>query len=128
MDLAGPQWHSAHVDLLVTGATGFLGRWVTRALIRARHTVRVLVRRVENLGDLEDPRVVVMQGDILSRSALQKAMSGVTAVVHCAGCVSMSLRDRDLVYRTNVLGTRNILETAAPRKIRVLHTSSISCI
>ena len=116
------------MDVLVTGATGFLGGWVTRALVATGHSVRVLLRRPARDSGLHGLGAVVFQGDVLAPDSLQPAMSGVDAVIHCAGSVSRRLRDKDSVYRVNVEGTRNVLEAAARRHVKVVHTSSIACV
>jgi dihydroflavonol-4-reductase len=115
------------VNVLVTGATGFLGGWVTRAFLHAGHSVRVLVRRPDRADGLKRLGVDVAQGDILSPDSLDSALSGVKAIAHCAGSVSRSRRDRASVRLANVTGTRNVLEAAGAKRIRVLHTSSIAC-
>jgi dihydroflavonol-4-reductase len=113
--------------VLVTGATGFLGSWVTRELAQSGCKVRILARsRVRS--DLEQLNVDVVQGDILSPESLARAMTDVDALVHCAGLVSLNLRDREALQRVNVEGTRNVLEEAMSRGIRVLHTSTIATI
>jgi dihydroflavonol-4-reductase len=113
---------------LVTGATGFLGSWVTRELVRSGCKVRILARPQSRLGDLEQMNVDVLHGDIMSPDSLAAATAEVDAIVHCAGLVSLNLRDRDALQRTNVAGTRNVLSAAASRGVRVLHTSSIATI
>ena len=54
------------------------------------------------------------------------AMEDREAVVHCAGLVSLKLGDRDALQRVNVDGTRNVLEAAACRRLRLIHTSTIA--
>ncbi len=88
--------------------------------------MRVLARTPERLAGLLQLGVEVRQGDILSRDALESALPGVEAVVHCAGAVSLKPRQRDDTFRANVLGTQNVLDAAAARRLRVLHTSSIA--
>ncbi len=116
------------VKVLVTGATGFLGGWVTRALLRAGHSVRAFVRRPDRLKESGFPRVEPFQGDILLPDSLSAAMSNVDAVIHCAGSVSMNPRDRAAVNAANIQGARNVFEAAFRGSLRVLHTSSIACI
>jgi dihydroflavonol-4-reductase len=116
------------VNILVTGATGFLGSWVAWALLRAGHSVRALVRRPDGAAELGRPGVEVVTGDILEVNSLDDALSGVTAIAHCAGSVSRRHRDRAMLHLANVQGTRNVLDAAARREIRVLHTSSIACV
>jgi dihydroflavonol-4-reductase len=110
---------------LITGATGFLGSWITRALSAAGHQPRVLVRNAKRLSVLADLTLDVVQGDILDPASLQQAMSGVDAVIHAAGLVSLRKRDEQALHQVNAQGTRNVLEAAARGRLRVLHTSSI---
>ena len=127
--------------VLLTGGTGFLGSWVARRLLAGGHRVRVLVRPrsdgggrgspgrrsgLGNHGALDGMRVQRCEGDILDRNSLKRALSGVQAVVHAAACVSLRPSDRELIYRVNVEGTHNVLELAAARGLRVLHTSSVA--
>ncbi len=114
------------MKLLITGATGFLGAWVARALVQAGHGVRALVRATSPRDALADVPHEVAEGDILDRSALARAMEGVEAVVHCAGLVALRPRDREALHRVNVEGSRNVLEAATGRGLRVLFTSSIA--
>jgi dihydroflavonol-4-reductase len=72
--------------------------------------------------------VDVVQGDISSSQSIAAALEAVEAVVHCAGLVSLKLSDRDALQRINVEGTRNVLEAAAIRRLRVLHTSTIATV
>jgi dihydroflavonol-4-reductase len=116
------------LNVLVTGATGFLGGWVTRALLSAGHSVRALVRDPRRSAPVGEAGAKLVTGDILSCASLDAAMADMDAVVHCAGSVSMSPRDRREVTRVNVEGTRNVLEVALRRGARVLHTSSTACV
>jgi dihydroflavonol-4-reductase len=119
------------MKVLVTGATGFLGSWITRALLARGHRVRVLVRahgappRPDGLAGLEVEKV---EGDVLDRAALSAATRGVGGVVHAAGLISTRPRDRRRLYEVNVGGTRNVLEVAGERGVRVVHTSSVATV
>jgi dihydroflavonol-4-reductase len=116
------------VRVLITGATGFLGTWVTRALVAAGCKVRVLVRRSSRIDALENLDVDITHGDICSSQSLAMALDGIDAVVHCAGLVSLKPSDRDTLQRVNVEGVRYILELAAKKRLRLLHTSTIATI
>jgi dihydroflavonol-4-reductase len=116
------------VKVLVTGATGFLGSWVTRHLVRAGYEVRVLVRRTSPLETLDGIEVDVAVGDVTSQDSIEAAATGVEAIVHCAGLVSLAPRDREAMRRANVEGTRNVLDVGASRGLRILHTSTIATI
>jgi dihydroflavonol-4-reductase len=97
-------------------------------MLGARHRVRLLVRNPARLGSLRDLDVEVHEGDILSEKSLVHALVEVDAVVNCAACVSLRPRDRSLIQRANIDGTRNVLEAAAARGLRILHTSSIAAV
>lgn len=110
---------------LVTGATGFLGSWVTRALSAAGHRPCVLVRDPSRLRPLRALELEVARGDILDPDSLRRATRNVEAVIHVAGLVSLRQRDEHRLNEVNLVGTRNVLDAAAERGLRVLHTSSI---
>lgn len=110
---------------LITGATGFLGSWVTRAVSAAGHRPRVLVRDATRLAPLHALELEVARGDILDRASLQRALLDVDAVIHVAGLVSLRNRDEQRLAEVNLEGTRNVLEAARQQGARVLHTSSI---
>jgi dihydroflavonol-4-reductase len=114
--------------VLVTGATGFLGSWVTRALIETHCQPVVLVRRSSRLDCLRGLSLKIVEGDVLDRKSIERAAKGVQAVIHVAGLVSMRRRDREPLVHVNLEGTRNVLRAAAERGIRAIHTSSIATI
>jgi dihydroflavonol-4-reductase len=114
------------VQILITGATGFLGSWVARSLVEAGHTVRALVRATSRLDCLAGLPVELAEGELLERRTLERALVGIEAVVHCAGLVALRPRDREALYRVNVEGSRNVLEAAWARGLRVVFTSSIA--
>lgn len=101
---------------------------MTRALVEQRYRVRVLARNPQRLASLRELTLEVSEGDVLSRASLELALRNVDAVVHCAATVSLRPRERRTIFETNVNGTRNVLDAAAARDIRVIHTSSIACI
>ena len=103
---------------LVTGAAGFLGAHVTRALTEAGASVRGFDRD-EPLGGLADDWV---RGDVLDAGALARALDGCAAVFHLAAIYSYRRGDAERMLQVNVEGTRNLLAAAGGR--RVIHTSS----
>ncbi|HLV87340.1 MAG TPA: hopanoid-associated sugar epimerase [Candidatus Sulfotelmatobacter sp.] len=113
----------------VTGATGFLGSHVARVLIEQGAVLRALVRPTSNLRNLEGLYVDLVSGDLRDPSSLERGMAGCDTVFHVAADYRLWVRDPNEMYRSNVDGTRAILEAA--RKIgvkRVVHTSSVATI
>lgn len=97
--------------ILVTGASGFLGSHVAEQLARQGHTVRALVRASSNRKFLQGlPGIEFAEGSVEDSARVRAAMAGVEAVVHSAGLVKA--RNEDEFFRTNVEGTRNIVDAA----------------
>jgi dihydroflavonol-4-reductase len=114
---------------LVTGASGFLGSHVARALVARGDDLRLLVRRGSDLDCLAGLEYERVAGDVLDRRAVRRAMQGVERVFHLAGTTSMRPQDRQKVFDLNVKGTRILLEEALAADVeRVVHTSSVAAI
>ncbi|HYB12857.1 MAG TPA: NAD(P)-dependent oxidoreductase [Myxococcota bacterium] len=110
----------------VTGATGFLGRYLVRALIERGARVVGVVRVPERGRDLAAGGVELRQADLASREALASAFAGVDVVVSNAALLSLLSRPRALV-RTNVEGTVHVFEAMARAGVlRALQISSVS--
>ncbi len=111
---------------LVTGASGFLGWHVARVLRERGYHVRALVRpgsRVEGL-DLE-----IVTGDLRDAASLEGAAAGCGLVFHVAADYRLWSRDPGDLYRSNVDGTRNLLQAARNAGVeRVVYTSTVGCI
>lgn len=113
----------------LTGATGFLGSHVARVLAEQGADLRLLVRPTSNLKNLEGLKADTATGDLRDAASLEKAMSGCDTVFHVAADYRLWVRDPAEMYRSNVAGTRAVLEAA--RKIgvrRVVYTSSVGTI
>ena len=109
--------------VLVTGATGFLGRHLVEKLLAAKQRVRLLCRRGADWRG--DPSVEIVEGDILDPHAVGRAVAGVEGVFHLAGRVSRDPADAAALYDLHVRGTRNVCEAAlAHGRPRVVLASS----
>lgn len=97
---------------LVTGANGFTGSHLVKALEQRGDTVVGLVRKSSNLTRLSDCNVQLVYGDITDRNALKTAMAGVDWVFHTAAYVELGLVDAAKMARVNVEGTRAVMEIA----------------
>lgn len=113
----------------VTGATGFLGSHVARVLASQGADLRLLVRSSSNLKNLQGLNAETVVGDLRDSGSLEKAMSGCDTVFHVAADYRLWVRDPDEMYRSNVEGTRAILEAARRNGVgRVVYTSSVATI
>ncbi|MGH8261574.1 MAG: NAD-dependent epimerase/dehydratase family protein, partial [Steroidobacteraceae bacterium] len=94
---------------LVTGASGFVGAAVARALLARSWETRCLVRVGSNRRNLEGLPVETAVGDLTDIASLERALGGCQALFHVAADYRLGVRDADALYRNNVEGTRNIL-------------------
>jgi dihydroflavonol-4-reductase len=114
---------------LVTGATGFVGAAVARALLGAQWQVRVLARRGSDRRNLRGLDVEVAEGDLSDLESLQRAAQGCEALFHVAADYRLGARDPAGLYLTNVEGTRNVLNAAQRAGVqRMVYTSSVATI
>ena len=113
-------------DVLVTGASGFIGAAVARKLRNRGETVRVLVRP-DSLRDNIDPADQISEGDLRDRPAVASALRNVRQLVHIAADYRLWARDPRAIFRTNVDGTRILMEEALRAGVeRIVYTSSVA--
>ena len=111
----------------VTGATGFVGSHVARALAAQGAELRLLVRSSSDLRNIQELRAEQVVGDLRDAASLKKAVAGCDVVFHVAADYRLWVRDPDEMYRSNVEGTKAILEAARENKVRrVVYTSSVA--
>jgi dihydroflavonol-4-reductase len=112
---------------LVTGASGFVGAAVARALVAADWRVRVLVRQRSDRGNLRHLPLDVVEGDLTDAASLGGAVADCEAVFHVAADYRLGAPDPSQLYKTNVDGTRNLLAAAAATGVkRIVYTSSVA--
>ena len=111
---------------LVTGGAGHLGNVLVRELLARGERVRVLVLPGEDTRSLEGVDVERVDGDILDRESLARAMEGVDVVFHLAALVSITEEKSYLLQEVNVEGTRNVIEMIQKMGVpKLIYTSSI---
>lgn len=119
-----------HLDMiLVTGATGFLGRYIIDELLLNGHDIRILVRNASKRKLPWAGLVEIVEGDILDVLALEKAFEGVDYVIHVAAMVSFWKRKREDMLKINIDGTANIVNACLEHNVkRLVHISSIAAV
>ena len=111
---------------LLTGASGFLGWHVARQLVQRGHRVRALVRPQSKLHEVDAER---FDGDLRDPESLSRAVSGCGTVFHVAADYRLWVRDSRDMYRSNVDGTRSLLDAARKAGVdRFVYTSTVGCI
>lgn len=111
---------------LVTGASGFLGWHVARALVERGDRVRALCRPASQIRELDVERVT---GDLRDPGSLARAAEGCNLVFHVAADYRLWAKDPHELYESNVDGTRNLLEAAERAGAeRIVYTSTVGCI
>jgi dihydroflavonol-4-reductase len=112
---------------LVTGANGFLGSAVVRALLADGAAVRAFARAGSDRRNLEGLDVELAVGDLTDRDSLRRAAAGCDSVFHVAADYRLWVADPDPMYRANVDGSVNVLEAAAAAgATRMVYTSSVA--
>ena len=120
-------FHSAPPStVLVTGASGFLGSAIASALRARGHGVRVLARPLSPRTNL-NAADVVCEGDLRDRASLAAALKGVRYLFHAAADYRLWARNPEEIQRSNVEGTRLIMEEALSAGVeRIVYTSSVA--
>jgi len=112
------------VRALVTGATGFVGAAVARALLRDGWQVRTLARAGSDHRNLKDLDVELAIGDLKQPATLVAAAAKCDAVFHVAADYRLGTREPRELYENNVDGTRNVLHAAARAGVPLLRGNS----
>ncbi len=117
------------MKVFVTGATGFIGSAVARALLAAGTEVRTLVRRETDLRALDGLAVETVHGDLRDAASLRSALVGCRQLYHVAAHYALWASDPSVFYTVNVDGTKALMEAARDVGIeRIVYTSTIGAI
>jgi len=112
------------MKFFVTGATGFLGTGLVNELVARGHQIHFLSRDPLKVNYFKNKNVRFFLGDVLDIVKIEEAMTGCDYVFHLAGCVKSCAKKPDTFYEINVLGTKNVLETARKLSIKKMIITS----
>ena len=114
---------------LVTGATGFVGAAVVRALLKTGVEVRVIARPGSDSTNLRSLNLEKVPADLRDKESLRQALSGCRQLYHVAAHYALWAKDPSIFYDVNVAGTKNLLEAAREVGIeRTVYCSTIGAI
>ena len=117
--------------VFLTGASGFLGSYLLRALLDKGYQVRALKRKNSPLYLIQDiaDKVEWVEGDITNFPSVEEAMEGIETVYHAAALVSFNSKDKADMLKVNFQGTENIVNIALEKGIqKLLYVSSIAAL
>jgi dihydroflavonol-4-reductase len=112
---------------LVTGATGFVGSAVARALLKAGHPVRVMARPTSDRRNLDGLSVELVEGSLENPGSLAAAVAGCRCLFHVAADYRLWVPNPEPMFRVNVAGTRALMLAASDAGVeRIVYTSSVA--
>ncbi|GIL38759.1 hopanoid-associated sugar epimerase [Roseiterribacter gracilis] len=113
--------------ILVTGATGFVGAAVARALLAQGHAVRTMARANSDRRNLAGLNVEIVTGDLTDHASFRPALDGCDGLFHVAADYRLWIPDPDRMHAINVDGTRALMLAALDAGVRrIVHTSSVA--
>lgn len=115
------------MTVLVTGATGFLGCAVAKALAERGESLRLLARKGSDRRNINDINAEIAEGSLDDPASLKAAVKGCSALYHVAADYRLWVPDPASMMRTNVNGTMALLEAGANEGMsRMVYTSSVA--
>ncbi|MEK6762288.1 MAG: NAD-dependent epimerase/dehydratase family protein, partial [Nitrospirota bacterium] len=121
--------HFLAMKALVTGATGFVGGAVVRALVNTGVDVRVLARAGADLQNIQNLAVERVEGDLRNLVSLRASLTGCQQLYHVAAHYALWAKDPSIFYDINVTGTKNLLGAARDVGVeRIVYCSTIGAI
>ena len=116
-------------EILITGASGFVGSAVARQLVEAGYSVRALVRSASPRAHLAGLELDFFEGDLRDRKSVERATAGMRYVFHVAADYRLWARYPGEIFASNVEGTLNLMEAALHSGVeRVIYTSSVATV
>jgi len=121
------------MKVFVTGATGMVGAHTTLELLRAGHSVRLLVRNREKAEQYFKSRGIAIDdylvGDMRNAETIRQGLAGCDALFHAAAVVGIEKSQADLIYRSNMEALRAVIDTAVDAGVpNIIYVSSIGAL
>lgn len=116
------------MKVLVTGASGFLGGWLCKALCEKGWQVHTLLRPTSDRSNLQNLDLCVHTGDVTDLDSFMQASQGMDLVFHLAGLISHLKKDLTAMQRVNIRGTTYAIEVCRAKKAKLIHISSVVAI
>jgi len=114
-------------NILVTGAAGLVGNELTKQLLDMGYKVTAIYHSTAI--NISHPNLIIKQCDILDTTSLEEIMQDVTHVYHCAAIVSFEPKDKSRLFKNNVEGTENVVNTCISANVqKLIHVSSVSAL
>ncbi|MFI5187631.1 MAG: NAD-dependent epimerase/dehydratase family protein [Chitinophagales bacterium] len=113
------------MKIFITGGTGYIGNVLAKKLADSNYMVHALVRNPCEAKNLHHPNIKLFKGDLNDINSIKVAMEGCEQVYHVAAFAKLWAKPSDIFYKTNVDGTKNILDAAVEKNIsKLVYTSS----
>jgi len=115
--------------ILITGATGHVGKVLVKKLLESNNKLRLFVRDTSKLSGLDQTRFEIVKGDITDLKSLIRATQGVEKVYHLASKITLMPGNEEFVHNINVNGTKNVIKACQKNNVdKLLYVSSIHAI
>lgn len=113
------------MNIAITGISGHVGNNVARALLKKGYSIKALVQDPE-AKSIQDINAEFIIGDLFNKSALDKVCNNADVLIHIAGKVSINPSERDIIYKVNIDGIKEVIEACKRNGIKkIIHFSSI---
>lgn len=116
----------AQQRISLTGGSGHLGTCLITLLLEQNYIVKALYKN--NLPKIKHPNLTWTKGDVIDKDSIEKLIENTSVLVHSASIISLGEKNRDVVYNTNVLGTKTVIEACLNKDIRLLYISSSNAV
>jgi dihydroflavonol-4-reductase len=113
------------MNIFITGSTGFIGKHTTELLAKTHHKLKLLVRKTSKSPFINSQNTTLVQSDLLDKHSLLEGMKGCDSIINIAGHYTFWEPDKKIYSKTNIDGTRNVMECALEANIKkVVHVST----